>query len=171
MASNEPYTQEEIDDALAMLIAYAGNASAAHRELQAQGKRAPAAGTIQGWAEGLHWERYDELRETYMSKVEGRTAADMLDVSRRMLEASKLATEKAIERLEKNRDDDPGRTASNLARAAAQFSDKRLSLLGRPTSIRENRDATEILAGLIARHPGVFELADEPRQLEAGEAE
>ena len=55
------YTQEEIDNALAMLIAYAGNAEAAEREMKERAKdggpKHPCAETLKKWAQVTHWER------------------------------------------------------------------------------------------------------------------
>lgn len=168
MANPAGYTQEEIDEVLATLIGFAGNASAAHRHLQAEGKRTPTPPTIREWAQTAYWERYEELREKYAQKVEGRLVNDMLDVSRQLVEATQLAAERAVERLKANKDDDPGRTASNLSMAGSRMMDKRLSHLGRPTRITENRDATEILRSLVAT--GVLVAPEEPKQLEEGDA-
>jgi cobalamin-dependent methionine synthase I len=72
MAATEfQYTQEEIDDALAMLIAHAGNINAAIRDLKAQGKKAPRNSTLSNWSKVTHWERYEELREKYRGEDRG----------------------------------------------------------------------------------------------------
>ena len=65
-----PYTQEDIDNALTALIAYAGNASAACKWLEAQGMRTPIPATVAAWSRTTHWERYEELREKFSQQAE-----------------------------------------------------------------------------------------------------
>ena len=155
-----PFSQEQIDDALMALIAWAGNASAAVRHLKSVGKRAPRVETLLNWSRTLHWERYQELREKYGDQIEKGLAADYLDSARELREVAHMAAEKAKERLEAGEDQDPGRTAANLARASAIALEKSLTLQGKPTQITESRNPSEILAGLIARHPQIFGLAE-----------
>jgi hypothetical protein len=162
----DPYTQQEIDDALAAMVAYAGNAYGAHHYLLSQGKRAPHMGTLRHWVRTKHWEQYERLREQWAAKVEQTVANDMRDAAREAIEVQRIAVEKAKERLEANRDDDPGRTAANLSRVASGNTDKLLSLTGRPSQITESRNVNEILRSLVAK--GVLALPDElPEQIEA----
>lgn len=162
-----PYTQEEIDKCLTALVAYAGVANAAVKYLEsiADGGRVPTPGTLAQWARTLHWERYEQLREQWAGKVEQTVANDMRDAAREAVEVQRLAVEKARERLEAGRDDDPARSAASLARVAQSNTDKLLSLTGRPTQITENRNVNEILRSLVAK--GVLALPDEPVQIEA----
>lgn len=162
-----PYTQEQIDDALTALIAFAGNAKGACVYLESEGKRVPVATTLKEWAQTTHWERYEELRELHAGKVESKLTHDMFDATRRATEGVVLGVEKAVEKLEKGQDQDPGKTAANLASVAQRMTDKGLALSGRPSRITESRDAAEIVRALVARHPGVFGMPDEPAQIEA----
>lgn len=156
-----PYTQEEIDDALTALIAFAGNAAAAIRYLEQEGKRAPAYPTLMDWSRTKYWERYEELREQFAAKREATLVNNYLDASLRATEAMVLAADKAKERLDRDEDNDPARTAANLAMVARSATDKRLALQGRPTQISENRDATQILRGLMARYPQLIQLTED----------
>src|SRR5581483_6033768 len=161
----DPYAQEEIDTALTALIAYAGNANAARKYLEQSGERAPSATTLLSWSRTLHWERYEELREKFSQKMENTLAANYLDAARYATETAMLAVDKARERLEDGRDDDPGRTAANLSRVAQSATDKRRSRQGTPTQITETRNLGEILRSLAAK--GIVQLPDEPAQIEA----
>jgi hypothetical protein len=158
-----PYTQEEIDDALTALIAYAGNATAACQYLKAEGMRAPASSTLAAWSRTRYWERYEELREKVSQGRENTLANNYLDAAHAATEVAMMAVEAARGRLESGRDEDPGRTAANLARVAQSATDKRLSLQGRPTQITETRDLGAILRSLAAK--GIIEIPDEPAQL------
>lgn len=161
------YSQDEIDEILTILIALAGNATGVVRELKAQGReKVPCQETIKHWTTVLHWERYEELRELHAAKVEGKLTHDMFDTTRRATEGTALAIERAVEKLEKGQDQDPGKTAANLASVAQRMTDKGLALSGRPSRITESRDAAEIVRALVARHPGVFGMPDEPAQIE-----
>lgn len=163
------YTQDEIDNALAMLIAYAGNVKAAITELKEQGVKYPSPATLTQWARVTHWERYEALREKFDEKREGKLTHDMFDVSHRATEGAALAVEKAIEKLEAGKDDDPGKTAANLASVGQRMTDKGLALSGRPSRITESRDAAEILRRLVAM--GVLQAPEEPKELEGALAE
>lgn len=165
MPTVDPYTQEEIDDALTALIAYAGNANGAIRYLESVGKRAPISQTLLAWSRTKHWERYEELREKVAARNESTLANNYLDAARFATETAMLAVQKARDRLEKNQDDDPARTAANLARVAQASTDKRLALQGRPTQITENRNVTEMVRSLVAR--GVLALPEETETTEA----
>src|SRR5438270_8571026 len=132
-APGDAWKQDEIDDALTALIAYAGNANAACRYLQAEGMRAPTSGTLTAWARTRYWERYEELREKVAQGRENTLANNYLDAAHSATEVAMMAVEAARGRLESGKDEDPARTAANLARVAQSATDKRLSLQGRPT--------------------------------------
>jgi hypothetical protein len=162
-----PFNQEEIDQALTAMIAYAGKAHTAVKYLMANGKpdlRVPTGVTLLDWSRTTHWERYEQLREQWSAKVEQTISNDMRDAAREAIEVQRVAVEKARERLEANRDDDPARSAANLARVASANTDKLLSLTGRPTQITESRNVNEILRSLVAK--GVLALPDAPTQIE-----
>jgi hypothetical protein len=163
----DAWTAEQIDDALTALIAMAGNATGAVKYLKSAGKRAPASQTLLNWARTVHWERYEELREKVAGARENTLANDYLDAAAYATEGARLATKKAIERLNAGKDEDPARTAANLTTVAQKSTDKRLSLQGRPTQIIENRNVEELFRSLAAM--GVLKLpeaVDEPAQIE-----
>ena len=117
------------------------------------------------WSRTTHWERYcEQLRETWQGKVEQTLANDMRDAARESLDVQRLAVQRARERLDSGRDDDPAKSAASLARVAQSNTDKLLSLTGRPTQIVENRNINEILRSLVAK--GVLNVADDPAQIE-----
>ena len=157
------YTQEEIDDALTALIAYAGNASGACRYLESEGKRSPGATHLKAWAQTTHWERYEELRDKFAEKHENTLANNYRDAARFATEVTMLAVEKAKERLEKGKDEDPARSAAALAKVGQGSTDKLLSLTGRPTQITETRDIGPLLRSLAAK--GVITLPEEPAEI------
>lgn len=164
------YTVEEVDAALLALTAYAGNATSAVKALKKDGHRAPIAATLRHWAREQHWERYEEIRDKYADKLEKRLANDYLDVARDATDVSRIAIEHARKRLNAGDDDDPSKTAANLARVAQTNTDKRLALLGRPTTITENRDPFALLRGLAAKFPQVLTVdGAEAPQLEKGD--
>jgi hypothetical protein len=168
VANNPEYSPEDVDRALEALIAHAGNAKAACEYLELSGLRAPHSGTLSKWAKTTHFERYEELREKFSPQREGQLANHYLDASIIAAEAAMEAVTQAKKRLEAGDDTDPARTASNLASMAQRLTDKRLALQGRPQRITENRDASQILRGLIAKHPQVFGLSEPPAELEEG---
>lgn len=164
------YSQKEIDLCLQALVAWAGNSPAAVRYLTSiaePGQRVPSYATLLEWSRTKHWERYEQIREEMSSLRERTIVNDMRDAAGEAIEVQRIAVEKAKERLEAGKDDDPGRTAANLARTASANTDKLLSLSGRPTQITESRDAAQVLRSLIAKHPSVFSLPDEPVQIES----
>lgn len=167
-----PFTQPELDECLTALVAFAGNARLACEYLEAEGKRAPHHSTLGSWARTKHWERYQQLRAQWADKVEDAVTHDMRDAARASLEVARLAVEKARDRLEANKDEDPARTAANLSRVAQSSTDKYLALTGRPSSITETRsNPDEILRSLVSM--GVLQApvdsdAEEPPALEEG---
>lgn len=163
-----PFSQEEIDQALTAMVAYAGKAHTAVKYLATNGNpdlRVPTGVTLLDWSRTTHWERYEQIRETWAAKVELTVANDMRDAAREAIEVQRIAVEKTRERLEAGRDDDPARSAANLARVASTNTDKLLSLTGRPSQITESRNVNEILRSLVAK--GVLSLPDAPEQIEA----
>lgn len=156
-----PFSQEDIDWCLQALVAWAGNANAAVKwlEAHAEGRRVPAALTLTSWSRTKHWERYEQIREQFGGLREKTISNDMRDAAQEAVETQRLAVEKARERLEAGRDDDPARSAASLAKVAQSNIDKLLSLTGRPTQITESRNVNEILRSLVAK--GVLSLPDE----------
>lgn len=163
MPDSPKYNELEITTCLVALAAWAGNAKAASSYLENQKDIRIPASTLNQWKLRFS-ERYDKIRSTHQNELEGRMVHEMREVSGLALDATRLAVEKAVARLEANKDEDPGRTAANLARVSQSSTDKMLSLSGRPTQITETRNAADILRSLAAK--GVLKF-DEPPQLEA----
>ena len=163
-----PYTAEEIDDALTALIAFAGNASGAKKYLESVGKRAPTGPTLKEWSRVKYWARYEELREKFAEQNAKTLENNFLDAARYATETAMLAVDRARERLENDKDDDPGRTAANLSRVAQSATDKRATLQGVPRLQAENQNLNALLRGMVARFPQVISLAEEPKGI--GEA-
>ena len=161
-----PFTQAEIDKCFTAMIAHAGSPTGAIRYLQHEEPeaRVPSPGTLMNWARGVHWERYEHLRETWAAKVEQAVANDMRDAAREAVDVQRLAVQRARERLEAGRDDDPAKSAASLARVAQSNTDKLLTLTGRPSQIVDNRDTEQILRSLVAK--GILKIADDPAQIE-----
>jgi hypothetical protein len=124
----------------------------------------PSYQTLIHWVKYTHSIRYGELREKAAVEVEERLVHDYRDIARQAAEATAVAIGQATVMLEKGKDLDPARTASNLAKVATNMTDKMLSLSGRPTSIREDRNVEEILRSLAAK--GIIELPSEDVQEE-----
>ena len=151
-------TEDEITAGLMAMVAWGGNASAASRSLKAEKGIEIASSTLLNWAKETHAARYDELREKYHEQLEAQLVHEFRDVARHAVEVQRLALSRALERLEGEKDQDPGRTAANAAAVAKAMTDKMLSLSGRPTSIREDRNVDEIVRNLMAR--GVLTLPE-----------
>ena len=152
------YTEEEVTAGLLALISWTGNAAAAARALKAEGRLDVSSSTLTRWAREVHAARYDELREKYQEQIERGLIQELRELAGLALQGERMAVEKAMARLELNKDEDPGRTAANLARVAQSNTDKMLSLSGRPTSIREDRNLEEIMRSLAAK--GVIQLPE-----------
>ena len=166
-APSTPYTEEQINAVLTALVGHSGNLRATRRYLSQTGQRAPAEVVIKRWITVSHIERYEALREEWSRNVERNIANDMRDAAAAAVKAEKRAVERAVERLEDGSDEDPARSALNLARAAQSNTDKMLALTGRPQYISETRNVTEILRSLVAQ--GV--LLPPPETKELTEAE
>ena len=151
--------EARVTEALIAVIAWAGNIAAAHRALKAEGKNPPSYTTLTAWVRETHVDRYNELREKYAERLEQQLIHEYRDVARFSVEVQRLGLEKAQQRLLSGDDTDPSRTAANAARVAQSMTDKMLSLSGRPTSIREDRNLEEILRSLVAK--GVVHLPEE----------
>lgn len=156
--AHNPYTEAEITEGLMAVIAWAGNCAAAERALKAEGKLDVAGGTLQRWIKGPHADRYAEMREKYADQLEARLVQEYRDNTGLALSVQRLALEKAQERLESGKDQDPARTAANAATVADKNVRNMLSLSGRPTQIREDRNLDQVLRSLMAK--GVLALPE-----------
>lgn len=163
--SNPARSEEEITTILMALVAWAGQTGPASNYLKAEKGIAISPSTLTSW-KTRYADRYDELRERHSAQLEGNLANEMREVARLAVEGTRLAVEKSIERLENGKDQDTARSAASLARVAQTSTDKLMTLTGRPKEYTESRDATQILRGLVAKHPQIFGLA--PAQIEPG---
>lgn len=161
------YTDAQVTTALMALIAWCGNYTATSHALKSEGKMNVPGKTISEWARYTHAAEYAELRDKYSEQLESNLVHEYRDTARQAVEVEREALDKALMKLRAGDDPDPARTASHAARVAQTMTDKLLSLSGRPTSIREDRNINEILRSLVAK--GVVELpalaeavADEP---------
>lgn len=136
------------------MIAWAGNASAASRMLKSEGLEVGPQ-TLRSW-KMTHAIRYDELREKHSASMEANLAHEMRDVAALATQATRLAIQKATDKLEENREDDPARAAANLARVSQSATDKLMTLTSRPVQITETRNVGEILRSLAAK--GVIQI-------------
>lgn len=156
-ARNRP--EEEVTTILMALIAWGGHTSNASRYLANEKQIEISPKVLADW-KTRYGERYDDLREKFAGQLEGKLVHEMRDVARLALETERLAIEKAHSRLAKDEDQDPGRTAANLARVTQSSTDKMLSLSGRPTHITESRGVEELLRSLVKM--GVIQPPEEP---------
>ncbi len=150
-------SQEEITTCLFALTAWAGNSRRAAKFLESEKGIKIHQSTLEGWKQS-HGDEYDKIREDYSAQLEGTLANEFRDVARLAVEAQRLAVETAMTQLANGRDQDPARSAANLARVSQSSTDKLLALTGRPTQITETRDVSQILRSLAAR--GVLELPE-----------
>jgi hypothetical protein len=152
------YSEPEITETLTAVIAWAGNVEAARRYLQQEGKRAPASQTIAEWIHGKHSGMFAALRSEHAETQEQQLIHMLRDVAAQAVSVSSKAVEQAQVKLEAGKDQDPSRTAANLATVADKTTGKMLALSGRPTSIREDRNLNEIMRSLVAK--GVLQLPE-----------
>jgi hypothetical protein len=150
------------------VVAWAGNHSAASRALKDQNIDLTPT-TLSLWTRETYAARFQEMREKYSEQLEQQLIHEYRDVARLAVDVQRLALDKATTRLERGDDGDPGRTAANAARVAQAMTDKMLSLSGRPTSIREDRNLNEIMRSLVAK--GILQMPDEPAELPAAVVE
>lgn len=155
MSSTWP--EEAVTAGLMAMIAWAGNASAASRQLAREGTWQISAAVLTQWRT-LHGARYDQLREKYAGQMEANLAHEFRDVARLAVEVERLALEKTVAGLVSGEERDPSRAAANAARVAQSSTDKLLSITGRPTQITETRGLQEILRSLAAK--GVLQLPE-----------
>jgi len=164
---HNPFTAEEKERGLMAMIAWAGNAAAAARMLKAEGLDINHS-TLNGWKHS-NAIRYDELREKHSASMEASLAHEMRDVAALASQATRLAIQKATDKLEANREDDPARAAANLARVSQSATDKLMTLTSRPVQITETRNVGEILRSLAAK--GVIQIPVEAESVESEPAD
>ncbi len=144
------YTQQEVTESLVALVAFAGNATEAGKALRDQGKRCPSSGTLTAWAKDKYVEEYEKIRERHGDQIEKKAVHDLREIVALAHEAQRLAIAKTIENLKNDKDKDPSRTAANMATVADKMTRDSLTMQGKPTSIREDRDLEGTLRSLFA---------------------
>ena len=159
---NNPYTAEEIETALQAMVAWAGNASQARRYLESKYGLQMTSSQLSHWKNHLHAARYDEIREKYAEGMEARIAHEQRDLAMLAAQTQRLAVERAHERLEAGEDQDPAKSAANLAKVAQSNVDKLMTLTNRPQQITETRNIQELVRSLAAL--GLIRVPDEPQQ-------
>lgn len=163
------FTDAEIHACLMAAVAWGSNVSAATRALKAQGQRCPSSETLGRWINDAHAERYEELRERYRDQLEKKLVGDTCELITLAHQAQRLALEQTITALEAGEEKDPSRTAANLATVADKMTRDYLTMQGRPTAIREDRNLEEIMRSLAAKGIVRFDAdGDEPTALPAG---
>jgi hypothetical protein len=155
---------KEVDLCLAAVVRCFGNYSQACDMLAENGINMNGT-SLKKWVQGRHRERFLEIRAQLAPELERDVAQDMLSVAGRATRVNHTAIEKAYERLVAGKDEDPSRSAVNLARVAQLNTDKMLSLQGRPIEHRESRDVTEMLRALVGM--GVLKVGEEPQVIDA----
>jgi hypothetical protein len=149
-ARRHDYTAEEITTGLLAVIAWAGNHAAAERDLAERGVHVDAH-TLMGWTRTTHFAEFQRLRDEHAPQIEAQLAHQFRDVAAKAVAVQMKALERAEERLDKNLDDEPARTASFAARAGQTAVDKLMTLTNRPQQITEKRDINEVLRSLAAQ--------------------
>lgn len=170
--SNPARSEEEITTCLMALVAWAGQTTPAARYLKAEKGISVKPTTLKEWMTARYADRFEKMRTEYGRQLEEKLSNDMREVAAFATEGAREAVEAARKRIRAGDEPDPARAAANLATVATKQTDKLLSLTGRPQVITESRNATEMLRGLIAEFPQVFQLSaeqpDMPAQIEEG---
>lgn len=151
---NNPFTAEEIEIVLHALVAWAGNAAQTSRYLKAEKDLDISPTTLNNWKR-LHGPRYDELREQFAEQMEQHLTHEMREAASAAVAGARVAVQRATEKLEAGKEDDPSRAAANLTRVAQGNVDKLLSLTGRARNPVDSRGVLEILRSLASIHPGL----------------
>jgi len=144
------YTQEQITTGLLAVVAWAGNHSAASRDLKARGLNISPP-TLRRWTHEQCFAEFARLRDEHAPEIEAQLAHQFRDVAALSVRVQILALEKAEARLKAGDDIEPARTASFAARTGQTAIDKLMTLTNRPQRIVETRDVNEVLRSLSAR--------------------
>lgn len=164
------FTPEEVHRALLTLAKHAGNARHASEELADNGLDVSDV-TLGKWRNGKHAQLYNKLHETYGREIEASLVPEFRDLAISAANTARLAVTQAHAQLEAGQAKDPAATAKNLTTAAAIAMDKVYLATDRPTEIRSDRTAQEILASLHNRAPSInttaVELLSESSSLNA----
>src|SRR6185437_8827166 len=94
-----PFTEAEITQSLMAVIAWAGQCTPAARSLEEKGISVTAQ-TLKNWITERYVDRYEEMREKYQDQLEKTAANNMRDLVALAQDGTRLALEKAKEKLE-----------------------------------------------------------------------
>jgi hypothetical protein len=108
--------------------------------------------TLRKWRDATHAEQYAKLQADHGKEIEDAMIRDTRDLARAAAIAERMAIEKTIDELEQDRSRmDPAQAAVAMSKVKQSNIDKMLALTGRPQSITEHRNATELLRALEAK--------------------
>lgn len=162
------YTEDQVTAGLMAVAAHAGGYKRASRSIKWETHGfTVSAGTLSEWVRYKYPQRYMELRDKYRDQLEKQLADQQTDIAAQAVETAALAVEQARERLETGKDQDPARTAANLATVQEKAMRSSLTLQNRPSTIKETRDLPEILRRLAALK--VIEIPEEQSALTSGD--
>lgn len=146
------YDEAHVQAGLTQIALNAGNHRNAHKALAAMGYHIPP-GTLEDWKNRTHADRYQQVRDELVPQVHARIAEECEDNARLAAEIEALALEATRQQLATGDLKDASSAARNMATVRGINIDKASLLRGRPTSIVETRDATEVLRSLAAQIP------------------
>lgn len=144
------YTEEQIRRGLLTVAKHGGSGENASKELRSQGLPIPAS-TLNTWRTRTHPDLYQEIHATYGREIEANLVSRFREVAIAATEASLEAVNVARQQLLKGEAKDPAGAARNLATTAAINTDKLYLVTDRPTEVRADRGASEILNALANR--------------------
>lgn len=151
------YDEETRERALHRLAINGGNCRRTSRELKAQGINISDK-ALGAWMNTRHRDRYMVIREETKETIAEHIAADAEQLAVQIAEAEQLALTATINAIQTG-DLDPKELSGalrNLTTSKALQIDKIASpLRGRPTTIHEHRNPTEIIAKLNQLAPGL----------------
>lgn len=125
-----------------------GNALRSQKQLAEQGVKVED-NTLTAWRDRFS-NRYADICARHARQIEEVVVQTQREVALAASRTVRLAIEKAHERLERNEDREPARTAQALQTTTGIAVSKILELTGRPTAVVEHRSADEILRRLQA---------------------
>ncbi len=154
MPAVSKYDPQTVETALHVLAANQGNSVKASELLALQGTHIGSS-TLTRWKNDNHAERYRKIQADRAPLLE----AQAITTSLELVALYGTIEQRAAELLNEKLDDLPPKelanTVSKLAVAKGINTDKALLLQGRPTSVTEHRDTTEIMRALQQLNPSL----------------
>lgn len=153
---SQSYTPEEIDLGLTAVALCHGNVTRAASALEQKGTPIPRE-TLRNWVKGTHSDRYTELTTEYLSERYERFAQESEDLVGFLTELEwKLA--RALKSKVDSGDLEPRDIANALRNTSTSKginTDKATVTRGRPTEIRRNEGAADVLRVLAQKFPQI----------------